>query len=160
MSPALEKYEAAKLLAGHIEIVETIVLEEIGQGNDHITGFATEVLSRVPNTLLTQDALKDVWEIARNRDQSIVDWIMDTYRKVVLSCGSKAILDEIREVYIESLFIGNIADLYSDSDLGDRIVSNRDDALELLKQNNWAIILLAMFSLDLTDEENRTETTS
>jgi hypothetical protein len=147
----MNKFEEANNISLAIERIENIVISSFKGTPKAVTDYITEILTNTrPYIMFTPEELNKVWTTARNRDQDIIDWIMDTYRRIVLDTCSEDILDGIRDVYSDSLFIGDITTLYDDEDLGSRL-PNKGGVSVILKEHRWSVVLMALYSIDLSD---------
>lgn len=154
----LNKFEEANNIANAIERIENVVIDSFVGQSLPVIEYVTELLaSKRPHMLFTPDGLKDTWNHSRNRDQVITDWLMDTYRRIVLTICSEQVLDFARGVYADSLFIGDITALYNDSDLGSRL-STAKEVTALLKEHRWSIVIMSLYSIDLSDIKAENET--
>jgi len=150
----LEMFQLSSHVLDATAIVEKVVIEAFSVAPPKVVDYLIDVIStNIPNTLMVEDELVELWNTARNRDQIIIDWFMATYRLVSLTAGKEAILDHVRESYANSIFIGDVEELYGDDDLGSRLSKNANDVTNLLKKHKWSIIILALFSIDLSEFE-------
>ena len=162
---SLEKFELAAHILGATATVENIAIDSLVTADKVVQNFITDIISSsVPNILMTEDSIVETWEHARNRDQKIIDWFMNTYRRISLASGTEYVLDSVRESYSNSIFIGDITELYGDEDLGSRICKEPTQVKDVLCKHRWAITIMALFSIDFDevdlDEASRTKATS
>jgi hypothetical protein len=147
----MNKFEEANNISIAIERIENTVISSFKGTPESVTNYITEILTNTrPYIMFTPEELSKVWTTARNRDQDIIDWIIDTYRRIVLDTCSKDILDSVRDVYADSLFIGDVTTLYGDEDLGSRL-PNKERVNEILKEHRWSVVLMALYAIDLSD---------
>tara|TARA_B100001057_G_scaffold463613_1_gene517986 strand:+ start:204172 stop:204681 length:510 start_codon:yes stop_codon:yes gene_type:complete len=158
-----DDFEVAEGITSALAKFENVVIHQLQAAGSKTQNFFLRMLQKMPHTVLNDETLETIWETARNTDQDIVHWIMDTYRMAVSVCGTKGIYTAIQELYVESLFFGDIVTLYGDKDLGDRIILDSDAALQVLQTHRWPIVLLALYSIDfegVINEEGESKPTS
>ena len=159
MMTELEMFELSSHILGATSTVETVVIEALQVANPEVQHFIVEIITtNIPNTLMVDDELETIWNTARNRKQDIVDWLMVTYRLVSLTAGKEKVLDHVREAYANSIFIGDVEELYGDTDLGSRIAKSAKEVQNALQKHKWALIIIALFSIDLSEFTNEERT--
>lgn len=155
MMSELDMFQLSSHILTATATVEEVVIEALTHANPEVQSFIVDIIStNIPNTIMVDDELREIWNTARNRKQDIVDWLMATYRLVSLTAGKEQVLNHVRESYANSIFIGDVIELYNDEDLGSRMAKSAKDVKETLQKHKWALIIIALFSIDLSEFTN------
>lgn len=149
----LNVFDEAHRVKEVVSMVENIVIDSLSTESNVVYSFISNLLSTsTPNTIFSEKGLVKLWTEIRNNKQELIDWFLDTYRKIYLAVSSDKIMDMVRNVYAGSLYIGDVEALYKDDDLGSRLPSI--EVLQaMMSEHKWTIIIAAIYSIDMTDVE-------
>lgn len=136
---------------GHRTLAVDIAATSLIGSGTHVIAYATDILAQHNRFLIAKpEVIEKFWQWARNRDQTVVDWIFNTYSEIVEAIGGVHNLNKVLELYGQSLGLGNGSGGQSviDEEFFSRLTSAKE-AGDILTDNGWMIVILSLFAIDL-----------
>lgn len=130
--------------------VESLVIGSLTGTDAKVIDFVSSILAEnYVFQLAKSEKIKEIWNTARNRDQVIIDWILDTYYTVAKTVGGKDVIDAVLGLYADSTTFDHDEELsVIDEDLGSRM-ETKSQLVDVLKANQWFVVILALFAIDI-----------
>lgn len=133
-----------------LAVEELVVKALMSHGDDELKEYVLNFINtNRPYFLLKSEALQSVCEEIRGKDQVVIDWLLEMNWEIIKLYGGIEGLSVITEIYANAASTSeDFHKGFMDAQITDRAPTIAE-AQKNLKENPWAIPLLAAFAIDI-----------